>query len=377
VTDPSDIPDLLGRVSREVGSFLGAADRTRYESTLFNLRKRTLFGMYCFHDHEDWYLKQIAKRASPAELGASLRRLCAPVYGPLIHALPFAYLVARENDIALGRWSTGGEKDDELARVLEFWAETAAAYRGDGHLLPSEGGATQPVLPEADATTLLDLLSSDVHEIDEVQLIAARLEMMNFVISGETRGRNFYHGPYPAAEPDAVVVVQEFTELQKRQQPWIEGLLEFPIANVAVIREIVDVVPSFDIFGFMVLDDGGGYREHIRRSIAVTVPEDGARPLTDDEVAGLSGHVTGAIQGAYSRFANWDDEYRVRYGVYHYLNEAAPFAEAVGAPELIPELRGRLEESGSRRIGDIMAMDDVPPVWAGWSGGGGAFTVDA
>jgi hypothetical protein len=251
----------------------------------------------------------------------------------------------------------------------------AAAYRADGTLLPSESGGTQVVLVAADVELLQGALDAAPEGIDGVQRFVARIEMMNFVISGEIRGRNFYHGPYPSREPGVDLIVQEFTELQHRQQPWIEGLLEFPVSNVAIVREVSGVDMTFDLFGFMVAGEGG-YREHIRRAVAITIDDDGVpRPLDDAELEQLGTHVQTAIRGAYARIAEWDDDFRIMYGLYHYLNEVAPFADAVGAPELSAELRERMEASGERRLADVQSMGDVPPVWARLGQGPGVFTL--
>jgi hypothetical protein len=331
--------------------------------------------MYALYDHESWFFREVAARQSASELGASLRRLCARPFGEIIHAIPWSYLVPRENEIAMGRQAPDDD-DEQLEWLMKYWGDLAGAYRGDGTLLPSESGYTQLVLPPEFTPRLHAELDAGTHDIETVQRTAARLEMMNFVISGEVRGRNFFHGPYEGSRGGTTLIVQEFTELQERQQPWVDGLLEFPMENVAVIREVEDLEVDFDLFGFIVVKSGN-YREQIRRAVLVTVDGDDIRRLDDDEIAALTVHAQSAMKGAYKRIAEWDDEYRVMYGIYHYLNEAAPFAQAVGAPELVDQLRDRIEESGARRIGDVRAMGDLPPVWAQWAAGGEPFTLPA
>jgi hypothetical protein len=363
------------RFAGEIDGFVKAADRTRYGSTLFDMRKRTLIGMYGLYEHEHWFLREVASRSEPVELARGLKRLCARPNGHLINAIPWCYLVPRENEIALGRHEVGGERDRELGWLMDYWAQLAEAYRADGSLLPSERGFTQPTLAPADADALQRLLEHGSRDIELVQQTAARLEMMNFVICGEVRGRNFFHGPYPGSEPGTTVFVQELTELQHRQQPWIEGLLGFETENVAIVREIAGGEITFDLFGFMVAS-GESYRERIRRAAVVTVDgERAVRGIDDGELPALSVHAQAAIKGGYERIAGWDEDFRVLYGIYHYLSEMAPFAEAVEAPELIVELRARMEESGARRLADVRGMGEVPPVWAQWGAGGPTFTL--
>jgi hypothetical protein len=343
--------ELVERFSRPVDAFIQAADRTRYESSLFDMRRRTLLGQYCLADYLVWFLQQVADRMPPAELAHSLRRLASVPYGQLIHAMPWSYLVPRENDIALGRWPRGDGLDDEaLAWLMAFWEEMSVAYyASDGLVLPSEAGDTQRFLPEHDQETVRALLDDAPREIDEAQRIVARLEMLNFVISGEIRGRNYYHGPYPSSAPDAFVVVQEFTELRHRHQPWVQELLGFELDNVVCIRELSGIDLAFDLFGFMVVVGGGSYRSHIRRAALATVEDGVARPLRDAELERLTADVRRAIAGAYATFATWDDDFRIGYGV---------------------------ERSAIDRLPDVRAMGDVAPVWVHWREGRG-FTPPA
>jgi hypothetical protein len=366
--------ELVGRFAGEVDGFVKAADRTRYQSSLFDMRKRTLIGMYGLYEHEYWFLQEVTRRREPVELARSLKRLCARPNGHLINAIPWSYLVPRENEIALGRHEPGSERDQELEWLMGYWARLAEAYRVDGSLLPSEAGYTQPTLRPADLGALYEQLDNGSQDIELVQRTAARLEMMNFVICGEVRGRNFFHGPYPGSEPGTTVFVQEFTELQRRQQPWIEGLLGFDTENVAIVREITGGQVAFDLFGFMVAT-GENYRERIRRAAVVTVENGVVRGIDDDELPALSTHAQAATKGGYERIAQWDEDFRVLYGIYHYLSEMAPFAEAVDAPELVVELRARVEQSGARRLAEVRAMGEVPPVWAQWGAGGPTFTL--
>jgi hypothetical protein len=368
-----DTSQLVDRFGVEIAKFLNDADRTRYGSSLFDMRKRTLLGMYSLFEHEFWFLQEVAARREPVEMAQGLKRLCARPNGHLINAIPWSYLVPRENELAMGR--RRAEDEGELRWLMAYWAQLAEAYRPGEELLPAESGNTQPTLAADRAAELLSRLDRAERDLELIQRTAARLEMMNFVICGEVRGRNFFHGPYPGAQPGATVFVQEFTELQRRQQPWTEGLLCFPVENVAIIRETVGVELAFDVFGFM-LASGGNYRDHMVRATAVTIDEHGeSRELGDAELEAFGGHAQEATRGGYERIATWDEDFRILYGLYHYLSEMAPFAEAVDAPELNVELRARMEETGHHRLADIRAMGDVAPVWAQWGNGGPTFTA--
>jgi hypothetical protein len=368
-----DTGQLVERFGAEITKFLNDADRTRYGSSLFDMRKRTLLGMYSLFEHECWFLGEVAARREPTALAQGWKRICARPNGHLINAIPWSYLVPRENELALGR--RRAEDEQQLRWLMSFWAALAEAYRPGEELLPAESGHTQPTLAADAAVGLLSRLDEGERDLELLQRTAARLEMMNFVICGEVRGRNFFHGPYPGAQPGATVFVQEFTELQHRQQPWTDGLLSFPVENVAIIRETTGVELAFDVFGFM-LASGGNYRDHMVRATAMTVDECGeSRALDDAELEAYGGHAQQATRGGYERIATWDEDFRILYGLYHYLSEMAPFAEAVGAPELNVELRARMEETGRRRLKDIRAMGDVAPVWAQWGNGGPTFTA--
>jgi hypothetical protein len=362
--------ELVERFAAAARQFVVAADRTSYSSSLFDMSRRTVIGMYCLYDHERWFLEEIVARRDPADLGRSLRRPCSNPQGQLINAIPWTYLVARENEIALGR----SADDDTLAWLMEVWAQMASAYRADGTLVPLERENTLQVLEEPDERVLRELVAGKPHDVADVQRMAARLEMMNFVISGEIRGRNFWHGPYAGSESDTVLVVQELTELDHREQPWIEGLLDFPFTNVAVVRELARMDLVFDFFGFMTTG-ASDYRDQIRRAVVVTVEDGVPRRLAEEELEQIGERAQKATRGGYERIATWDDDFRVEYGIYHYLNDFAPFARAVGAPELIAELRARIEDSAERRLSEVQAMDAVPPGWARLAASEGPFTL--
>lgn len=368
--------ELVRRYSLAVDGFIADADRTRYESKLFDMRRRTLIGQYCLADHLVWFLKEALDGCSPAELAKSLRRLVAMPSAQLIHAMPWVYLVPRQNEIELGR-RDGTAADADLTWLMDLWLELSTNYYGrdDGALLPSEMGDTQLVLEAAELEPIGALMAGPGREIDEVQRVAARLEMLNFVISGEIRGRIFYHGPYPGTSGDGQIVVQEFTQLDRRHQPWTEDLLGYPLDNVVLLREVEPGDYAFDLYGFMV-DKGGDFKSRIRRATVATVEDGIPRPLSDAEIERLTADIRISIKAAYTRFAGWDDDFRIVYGIYHYLFEAAPYAEVVGRPQLVVELRRRIEASAERRLPDVRSMDDVAPVWRHWREGGG-FTPPA
>lgn len=362
--------DLVRRYSAAVDGFIANADRTRYESKLFDMHRRTLIGQYCLADHMVWFLKAASEGLSQRQLAHGQRRLGAVPSGQSFHAMPWCYLVPRQNDIELGRID-GTAPDEDLAWLMEYWRQGAIGYydREDA-LLPSEMGDTQIALDAAGVAGALELLDEHERASDEVQRVAARLEMLNFVISGEIRGRLFYHGPYPVPGGDGVIVAQEFGELDSRLQPWVEGLLGYPLDNIVCIREVDPGDYSFDLYGFMV-DKGGTFTSSIRRAAVVTVEDGVARAVTDAELERLATDIRASIKGAYERFATWDDDFRIVYGIYHYLTEAAPFAEFVGRDHLVPELRARMESSVDRHLPEIKAMGEAAPVWEHWRQGGG------
>jgi hypothetical protein len=369
MTEPSTA-ELVRRYSVAVDGFIADADRTRYESKLFDMRRRTLIGQYCLADHLVPFLKEALDGVDRTALARSLRRPVVQPSAQLIHAMPWVYLVPRQNEIELGR-RDGAADDPDLSWLMSLWFELATAYydRDDDALLPSEMGDTQLVLDPPQLDPLVALLDGS-REVDEAQRLAARLEMLNFVISGEIRGRIFYHGPYPGPREETRVVIQEFTQLDRRHQPWTEGLLGYPLDNVVIVREVDPGDYAFDLYGFMA-DRGGDFRAGVRSAALATVEDGTARPLTDAELERLAADIRASIKGAYARFAGWDDDFRITYGIYHYLFEAAPYAEIVNRPDLIPPLREKIEASAAERLPDIKAMDDVAPVWQHWRDGGG------
>lgn len=351
-----DVQQLLGRFGREIRSFLERAGKSQHSSNMFDLQRRTLIGCYCYFDHLAWALDLLEEETTPGRLGKAARGLCGLPTAPYIHGLLWGYLVARENEIGLGR-----DRGDErlLERLLTWWSEVLAVYRADGTLLPHEAGYTQPAAPPQLGAEVLD---ASGHRVDRVRLgrLTAGLQLYNFTLHGEQRGTTYFHGPYPSPDTRCAIVVEEFTALRHNRLPWSPDPTPLPVDTVAAILEVEGVEFEFDLFAGMSAIPND-YLDRVRRGSLVTCDEGPPRPLAEDEIEVLIAGAAGEQWRIFKEQLQWDADFRIVYGIYHYLDVLAPFFATAGvAPEAIDEARSRFEETASHRLGEIRDLDPIP-----------------
>ena len=215
--------ELLGRFSVAVDQFLRRAGKAGHSSGLFDMRRRTLMGVYAFFDHLDWALDVLDAHATPEQIGAAGRGLCGEPFSAQIHGVLWGQLLARENELGLGR---DGGPPERTARVIEWWGRTAAAYRhgevadlpAGAPLLPSEDGDRQPAAPAEEVLAAIEAHGVPAAEFPGAGEATAALQLYSYVVRGEQRGTTYYHGPYPGPDGN-ILVVQEFTRMRDNELP--------------------------------------------------------------------------------------------------------------------------------------------------------------
>jgi hypothetical protein len=112
----------------------------------------------------------------------------------------------------------------------------------------------------------------------------------------------------------------------------------------------------------MVASDPEYHRKADR--VAVVTCDDGEpRRLTEAERQGLLEAAADEQQRLFRETIAWDDQFKLVYGAYLYLDFFVPLLRAGGVPEeTIATVREQVREGGERRAVDVAAMDPVP-VW--------------
>ncbi len=366
----SDSEELLRRFGEAVKLFLTRAGKAQHSSGMFDLRRRTLMGVYAYFDHLDWALDQLDARATAEQIGAAGRGLCGQPFSAQIHGIPWGMLLARENELGLGR--DGG--DPELVeRVLDWWSRAARAYRGQDSdaLLPCEDGDRQPAAPAELVWRTLEEHGRPAAEFAQAARTTAALQLYSYVLRGEQRGTTYYHGPYAGAD-GRTLVVEEFTRMRHNELPWAADPPVIPFDSVCSVLELDGVDARFDLFQGMTTQPVD-YRSRLLRTTLLTCDGGEPRELTDQERDGLLAALAGEQERIFREQLSWDADFRISYAIYHYLDFLAPFFAAAGCgEEVMAQARERFAETSARRVREVAAMDPAPPVWARLFGRGGS-----
>lgn len=356
----TDSDAILDRFGEAIRRFLTRAGKAQHSSGLFDLRRRTLMGAYAYLDHLPWALDVLAAHTTPEELGRAGRGLCGQPFGAQIHGLLWGYLIGRENELALGRAAGGA---DDLARLADWWRRMMAAYRADAvHLLPHEDGERQPAADPALVRSALEQHGCEAADLPELSQVTAGLQLYNYVLRGEQRGTTNFHGPYPAEAPGRVLVVEEFTRLRHDELPWSADPPVLPVDTVCAVLELEGVALRFDLFQGMAADPPE-YRSRLRRAALVTCDDGDPRVLAPDEQEGVVAACAAERPRLFRAMLEWDADYKIAYGAYHYLDFLMPFLDAAGVGEPVKEeARRRFDATVQRRLREVADTDPVP-VW--------------
>ena len=356
----NDAEALLTRFGRAVGLFLNRAGKAQHTSGMFDMRRRTLVGVYAYFDHLQWALDVLDAHATPEQIGAAGRRLCGEPFSAQIHGILWGQMLARENELGMGR--DGGDPA-EHARVIEWWARAAAAYResADGALLPCEDGDRQPAAPAAEVAAAIEAHGAAPAELPEAARTTAALQLYSYVLRGEQRGTTYYHGPYPGPGGHTLIV-EEFTRMRHNRLPWAGDPAPLPLDTYCSVLELDGVEARFDLFQGMATEPTD-YRGRLRRTSLLTRDGGELRPLERSEWEATIAAAGSEQERIFREQFGWSQEFRMSYAVYHYLDFIEPFFSAAGCgPEVMEEARTRFEGTVAKRLPEIAETEPVP-VW--------------
>jgi len=369
MTGRADSAELLRRFGRGVDHFLKKSGKSGHASGLFDLRRRSLVACYCYFDHLEWALGRLTEAGVDAEtVGRGSRRICGRPSGQFIHGMLWAYLLARENEFGAGRDPDDG---DFVTEVLHWWVEMIEINRGDGFLLPNEADGRQTSVPDELPGSILDQARQT--SVEGVGRLTAALQMYSYTLNGEQRGTTNFHGPYPSPrDPAYSIIVEEFTAIRHNQSPWSPDPAPFEFDEVAAIFEVENTEFDFDLFGGM-QSKPNDYQQHLVRAAIVTT--DSGEPVEIDAEgrAGLIESAAAEQKRIFREQLGWDDDLKITYGIYHYLDTLASLLEPAGLGSEMVEARQRFEETAARRLEEIRAWETAP-AWSRLLGGGEIFT---
>jgi hypothetical protein len=349
VNTEADLNLLLERFGEGVRQFLLKANKAQHSAGLFDLRRRTLIGAYAFFDHLPWAFGEIATRTTPAKIGRRGRGLCGEPFGAQINGLLWAVLLARENELALGR----DGRDEELAEVVRWWAEMITAYRDSDRLLPHEDDDRQRATNTDVVQRALDAHERESVRPVDVFRVTSELQLYSFVLGGEQRGTMNFHGPYVSTRPGHTLFVEEFTRLRRDELPWSRGAKAQPVDTVCAVFEVKDSRLRFDLFQGMTADPVA-WQARVTRAALASCDDATVRPLSREEQDSIVAACQAERPRLFREMLNWDEDFKIAYGAYHYLDFLCPFLDAaeLGASAR-SEARRRFEQTIEQRLDEI------------------------
>lgn len=355
------INQILHLFGESVRRFFREQKRSQMVSPLFNLPGRLVLGSYCYFEHLGELLPLLTARATPEEIGRSMKRVCSRPNYVHLHTVMLGYLNGREQARLAG--SSRADRPAELSLIFDFWTRVAEAYRNDGLWLQDQSGFTFPLLPETD----VQLLASSVRnnftpaERHALRRMMATLELFTFILNGEARVGVCHHGPYPLENGD-VLLVKELIGLREDFYPWARLKTQLPVDRVARVMRLRGANARIVLFGSLRVEptdfDGCIVAEEY-----FALERGKLRPIPAEEAARLTALAADAQMELYRELLTWDDRYRIEYGAELYACLLKSFAEPLGfAEEFGAAIRRAFRSSIDLHLEDLASGREQPLV---------------
>src|SRR5690606_31795559 len=152
-----------------------------------------------------------------------------------------------------------------------------------------------------------------------------------------------FHGPYPSPRgPQYSIIVEEFTAIRHNQSPWSPDPAPFEFDEVAAIFEVENTEFEFDLFGGMQTNPND-YQQNLTRAAVVSTDSGEPVEIDADGRAGLIESAASEQKRIFREQLGWDDDFKITYGIYHYLDTLASLLEPAGLGSEMAEARRRFE----------------------------------
>jgi hypothetical protein len=344
-----------------------AEKREVMKAVLFDLPRRSSLGWHALYEHEADFLRELSEHMSPEELGRRMRFPGSRPYSLQPFIIVCSYLGARQQELLDQGLEPGqpwdGERYEDLAFVMDWWARLSAAFRSDDVLLPGEADYVQPILDQEvidDVVERLEPVSEERYRV--IRRMAATLELYCFVLHGEQRDGITGHGPYPL--PDGrTLFFKEFNDLRNTYLPWARTETMNVLDNVVIAHAARDVTVRCDMFGSISITPSE-FGDRLT-DIAVLTNEGGTlRTVSDDELPAIQEAAASAQEELYIKATQWDDEYKIAYGAPLFANHLKPFFDLAGLtdPSYGERIMRACQQTAERMVPKL-AGKPIPSFW--------------
>ncbi len=348
----------LHEYGESVRRFFREQQRSSMVSPLFNIPGRMVLGAYCYYENLPELLRFVTRRESPEAIARRMKRPCSLPNSINIHSLTLGYFNGREQTRLLSLPLRDNVED--IATLLDFWSRVAGVYHEEGSRLPDSADFRLPIVSREDVDKVVAMLRqpSD-QERHAIRRMMATLELFTFILNGESRIGVFHHGPYRLDNGD-VLIFKEMVGLQEDFYSWATADVRLPLPSIARVMRLRGVQVKIVLMG-SITTEPTTYSDNIVAEELFACDDGILRPLSPEEVVGITQAAGNAQMELYRRMISWDDRYRVAYGAELYgqiLGRFAPHGHEA-------EFRATIRESFARSVAkhaDDLASGKEPPL---------------
>jgi len=303
------------------------AERTHYSSQLIPVSAYVVLStVEAFLRYPD-IVKSIVQAMPPEEIGKRARTPGSQANSVFLWGIANFFLIGRR---VMSLADPSLDSVERTHDVLDFWAKTSQAYRGDGHLHAANANDTIQVYDEETLKVLFEGISSVDEERRQI-IRKANATLINylFLLYFDTRVGHGDTGPYRLPDGRSVIV-RDYYRLGESDFWWSGVSKEIPYKNltaVFVIDNDVDLIITD--FGTTV-SDPENYLDGLSGFAIFTTDSGEIRELSDEELVEMAGVAKAAQKNHYRNIVKMSRDEKIACGSYVYFTFLRPFAEIAG-----------------------------------------------
>jgi len=312
----------INSVSRDL-----MAERTHYSSQLIPVSAYVVLStVEAFLRYPD-IVKSIVQAMPPEEIGKRARTPGSQANSVFLWGIANFFLIGRR---VMSLADPSLDSVERTHDVLDFWAKTSQAYRGDGHLHAANANDTIQVYDEETLKVLFEGISSVDEERRQI-IRKANATLINylFLLYFDTRVGHGDTGPYRLPDGRSVIV-RDYYRLGESDFWWSGVSKEIPYKNLTAVFVIDnDVDLTITDFGTTV-SDPENYLDGLSGFAIFTTDSGEIRELSDEELVEMAGVAKAAQKNHYRNIVKMSRDEKIACGSYVYFTFLRPFAEIAG-----------------------------------------------
>ena len=303
------------------------AERTHYSSQLIPVSAYVVLStVEAFLRYPD-IVKSIVQAMPPEEIGKRARTPGSQANSVFLWGIANFFLIGRR---VMSLADPSLDSVERTHDVLDFWAKTSQAYRGDGHLHAANANDTIQVYDEETLKVLFEGVSPVDDERRQI-IRKANATLINylFLLYFDTRVGHGDTGPYRLPDGRSVIV-RDYYRLGESDFWWSGVSKEIPYKNLTAVFVIDnDVDLTITDFGTTV-SDPENYLDGLSGFAIFTTDSGEIRELSDEELVEMAGVAKAAQKNHYRNIVKMSRDEKIACGSYVYFTFLRPFAEIAG-----------------------------------------------